>query len=155
MKFTLFYRGQRQRGMEMKTAEVGKSYATVTLRRPRQRCDSEKSWTLDESLSRAQEDLQTREIWFGQKLTLDLLCLGSARLLLGSSSLRHPRSILRSYKDDLRHAERRLVFNIDELSRLAGEAVNRGPDEMVRLEKLAQLRCAVAAFHHDYRTRIA
>ncbi len=55
-----------------------------------------------------------------------------------------------SYKDDLRHAERRLVFNIDELSRLAREAVNRGPDEMVHLEKLAQLRCAVAAFRHDF-----
>ncbi len=51
----------------MKTAEVGKSYATVTLRSPRRRCDSEKSGTLDKSLSRAQEDLQTPGICLARK----------------------------------------------------------------------------------------
>ena len=43
-----------------------------------------------------------------------------------------------SFNGDLRHAERRLVFNVDELSRLAAEAVNRSPDDIVRLEKLAE-----------------
>ncbi|KAG1762618.1 protein kinase subdomain-containing protein PKL CAK Fmp29 [Suillus placidus] len=42
------------------------------------------------------------------------------------------------FNDDLRHAERRRVFKIDELSRLAAEAVNRSPDDIVRLEKLAE-----------------
>jgi len=44
------------------------------------------------------------------------------------------------FNDDLRHAERRFVFNlkVDELSRLAAEAVNRSPDDIVRLEKLAE-----------------
>jgi len=40
--------------------------------------------------------------------------------------------------DALRHAERRRVFKVDELSRLAAEAVNRSPDDIVRLEKLAE-----------------
>jgi len=43
-----------------------------------------------------------------------------------------------SFNDDLRHTERRLVFKVDELSRLAAEAVNRRPDDIVRLEKLAE-----------------
>ncbi|KAH7931313.1 protein kinase subdomain-containing protein PKL CAK Fmp29 [Leucogyrophana mollusca] len=42
------------------------------------------------------------------------------------------------YNDDLRHAERRCVFKVDELSRLAAEAVNRSPDDIVRLQKLAE-----------------
>ncbi|KAG1752656.1 protein kinase subdomain-containing protein PKL CAK Fmp29 [Suillus paluster] len=42
------------------------------------------------------------------------------------------------FNDDLRHAERRRVFKVDELSRLAAEAVNRSPDDIVRLEKLAE-----------------
>ena len=43
-----------------------------------------------------------------------------------------------SYNDDFRHAERRRVFKVDGLSRLAAEAVNRSPDDIVRLEKLAE-----------------
>jgi len=42
------------------------------------------------------------------------------------------------FNDDLRHAERRLVFKVDELCQLAAEAVNRSPDDIVRLEKLAE-----------------
>ncbi|KAF8591989.1 protein kinase subdomain-containing protein PKL CAK Fmp29 [Ramaria rubella] len=42
------------------------------------------------------------------------------------------------FNDDLRHAERRRIFKVDELSRLAAEAVNRSPDDIVRLEKLAE-----------------
>ncbi|EQL02629.1 protein kinase subdomain-containing protein PKL/CAK/Fmp29 [Ophiocordyceps sinensis CO18] len=40
--------------------------------------------------------------------------------------------------DDLRHAESRRVFKVDGLSQLAAEAVNRSPDDVVRLEKLAE-----------------
>jgi len=43
-----------------------------------------------------------------------------------------------SFNDVLRHAERRLVFKVDELSRLAAESVNRSPDDIVRLEKQAE-----------------
>jgi hypothetical protein len=43
-----------------------------------------------------------------------------------------------SFNDDLRHAERRLVFKVDELCRLAAEAINRSPDDIVDLEKLAE-----------------
>ncbi|TDL19833.1 protein kinase subdomain-containing protein PKL CAK Fmp29 [Rickenella mellea] len=42
------------------------------------------------------------------------------------------------FNDDLRHAERRLIFKVDELSRLAAESVNRSPDDIVRSEKLAE-----------------
>jgi len=42
-----------------------------------------------------------------------------------------------SFNDDLRHAECRLVFKVDELSRLAAEAINQSPDDIVCLEKLA------------------
>ncbi|KAG1725600.1 protein kinase subdomain-containing protein PKL CAK Fmp29 [Suillus lakei] len=42
------------------------------------------------------------------------------------------------FNDDLRHAERRRVFKVDELSRLAAETVNRSPDDIVCLEKLAE-----------------
>ncbi|KIJ21222.1 hypothetical protein PAXINDRAFT_178571 [Paxillus involutus ATCC 200175] len=47
------------------------------------------------------------------------------------------------FNDDLRHAERRRVFKVDELSRLAAESVNRSPDsdDIVRLEKLAEGGC--------------
>jgi hypothetical protein len=43
-----------------------------------------------------------------------------------------------SINDDLRQAERRRVFKVDELRRLAAESVNRSPDDIVRLEKLAE-----------------
>ncbi|ETW75440.1 hypothetical protein HETIRDRAFT_423131 [Heterobasidion irregulare TC 32-1] len=43
-----------------------------------------------------------------------------------------------SYNDDLRCAECRLVFNADELCRLAAEAVNRSPGDIVRMHKLAE-----------------
>ena len=43
-----------------------------------------------------------------------------------------------SFNDDLRHAERRRAFKVDEQSRLAVEAVNRSSDDIVRLEKLAE-----------------
>ncbi len=43
-----------------------------------------------------------------------------------------------SFNDDLRHAERRLVFKVDELCRLAAEAVHRSPDDIIHLEKLAE-----------------
>lgn len=43
-----------------------------------------------------------------------------------------------SFNDDLRHAERRRVFKVDELRRLAAEAVDRSPDDIIRLEKLAE-----------------
>ncbi|KAF8256640.1 kinase-like domain-containing protein, partial [Lactarius quietus] len=42
------------------------------------------------------------------------------------------------FNDDLRQAERRLVFKVDELCRLAAEAVNRSPDDIIHLEKLAE-----------------
>ncbi|TCD61011.1 hypothetical protein EIP91_009162 [Steccherinum ochraceum] len=40
--------------------------------------------------------------------------------------------------DALRHEERRHFFNVDELSRLAAESVNRSPDDVVKFEKLAE-----------------
>ncbi|KAF8961537.1 protein kinase subdomain-containing protein PKL CAK Fmp29 [Flammula alnicola] len=40
--------------------------------------------------------------------------------------------------DKLRHAERRLVFNVDGLRRLAAESVKRSPDDIDHLEKLAE-----------------
>ncbi|KAF8161339.1 protein kinase subdomain-containing protein PKL/CAK/Fmp29 [Crassisporium funariophilum] len=40
--------------------------------------------------------------------------------------------------DELRHAERRLVFNVDGLRRLAADSVKRSPDDIDRLEKLAE-----------------
>ena len=43
-----------------------------------------------------------------------------------------------SYNDDLRRAERRLVFKADELNRLAAEAVNRSPHDIIRMHKLAE-----------------
>ncbi|KAH7931315.1 hypothetical protein BV22DRAFT_1124241 [Leucogyrophana mollusca] len=42
------------------------------------------------------------------------------------------------FNDDLRHAERRRVFRVDELNRLVAEAVNRSPGDIVRLQKLAE-----------------
>ncbi|KAG2065001.1 kinase-like protein [Suillus decipiens] len=42
------------------------------------------------------------------------------------------------FNDDLRHAERRRAFKVDELRRLAAEAVNRSPADIVRLEKLTE-----------------
>ncbi|KAF8895895.1 hypothetical protein CPB84DRAFT_1848229 [Gymnopilus junonius] len=42
------------------------------------------------------------------------------------------------FNDDLRHAERRRVFKVDELRRLAAESINRNPDDIVRLEKSAE-----------------
>jgi len=43
-----------------------------------------------------------------------------------------------SFNNDLRHAERRRIFNVNELSRLAAESVNRSLDDIVGLEKLAE-----------------
>ena len=43
-----------------------------------------------------------------------------------------------SFNDDLRHAERRRVFNVDELKRLAAESVNRNLTDIIRFEKLAE-----------------
>lgn len=43
-----------------------------------------------------------------------------------------------SFNDALRHAERRRVFNVDGLCRLAAESVNRSPDDIVNLAKLAE-----------------
>ncbi|RPD54300.1 protein kinase subdomain-containing protein PKL/CAK/Fmp29 [Lentinus tigrinus ALCF2SS1-7] len=40
--------------------------------------------------------------------------------------------------DNLRHAERRRVFNVDALRRLAAESVNRSPDDIESLRKLAE-----------------
>ncbi|KAF8869729.1 protein kinase subdomain-containing protein PKL/CAK/Fmp29 [Mucidula mucida] len=42
------------------------------------------------------------------------------------------------FNDDIRHVERKLVFKVDELSRLAAEAVNRSPDDIVDLKKIAE-----------------
>lgn len=42
------------------------------------------------------------------------------------------------YNDALRHAERRRIFNVGELKRLAAESVNRSPDDIVAFEKLAE-----------------
>jgi len=43
-----------------------------------------------------------------------------------------------SLNDALRHKERRRVFNVNGLSRLAAESVDRSPDDIVSLEKLAE-----------------
>lgn len=43
-----------------------------------------------------------------------------------------------SINDVLRHAERRRVFNIDGLGQLAAESVDRCPDDIVDLKKLAE-----------------
>jgi len=43
-----------------------------------------------------------------------------------------------SINDALRLAERRRVFNVDGLRRLAAESVNRSPDDIVDLQKLAE-----------------
>ncbi|PIL22751.1 hypothetical protein GSI_15444 [Ganoderma sinense ZZ0214-1] len=43
-----------------------------------------------------------------------------------------------SFNDALRHAERRRVFNVDGLRRLAAESVDRSPDDIVDLKKLAE-----------------
>ena len=43
-----------------------------------------------------------------------------------------------SVNDKLRHAERKLVFNVDGLRQLAAESVKRSPDDIDRLEKLAE-----------------
>jgi len=43
-----------------------------------------------------------------------------------------------SFNNHLRHAERRRVFNVDELARLAAQSVNRRLDDIVGLEKLAE-----------------
>lgn len=43
-----------------------------------------------------------------------------------------------SFNDELPHAERRRVFNVHELSRLAAESVNRSLDDIVGLEKPAE-----------------
>lgn len=40
--------------------------------------------------------------------------------------------------DALRHAERRLVFNVDELCRLAAQSVNQSPADIVDFAKLAE-----------------
>ncbi|KAK0215437.1 protein kinase subdomain-containing protein PKL CAK Fmp29 [Armillaria fumosa] len=61
------------------------------------------------------------------------------------SIMAHPRSDIFEYtsgrwivNDKLRHAERRREFNVDGLRRLAAESVNRSPDDIERLEKLAE-----------------
>ena len=43
-----------------------------------------------------------------------------------------------SINDDLRHEERKRIFNVDGLRRLAAESVNRSPDDIVDLKKLAE-----------------
>ena len=43
-----------------------------------------------------------------------------------------------SINNVLRHVERRRVFNVDGLRRLAAESVNRSPDDIVDLKKLAE-----------------
>jgi len=43
-----------------------------------------------------------------------------------------------SFNDVLRHAERRGVFNIDGLRRLAAESVDQSPDDIDDLKKLAE-----------------
>ena len=43
-----------------------------------------------------------------------------------------------SINDALRHAERRRVFNVDGLCRLAAQSVDRSPDDVVYLQKLAE-----------------
>ena len=43
-----------------------------------------------------------------------------------------------SINDALRHAERRRVFNVDELCRLAAQSVDRSPDDIVDFAKLAE-----------------
>ncbi|KAG6327373.1 hypothetical protein ID866_11716 [Astraeus odoratus] len=57
----------------------------------------------------------------------------------------HSRSDLFEYtsgrwilNDALRHAERRRVFNVDGLCRLAAQSVDRSPDDIVDFEKLAE-----------------
>ncbi|THU92318.1 hypothetical protein K435DRAFT_800562 [Dendrothele bispora CBS 962.96] len=42
------------------------------------------------------------------------------------------------FNDALRHEERRRVFNVNGLSRLAAESTNRSPDDIVGFEKLAE-----------------
>lgn len=43
-----------------------------------------------------------------------------------------------SFNDILRHTERRRIFNVDGLCRLAAESVDRSPDDVARLVKLAE-----------------
>lgn len=43
-----------------------------------------------------------------------------------------------SYNDALRHKERRLVFDVEGLCRLAAESVNQNPSNIVSLSKLAE-----------------
>lgn len=43
-----------------------------------------------------------------------------------------------SFNDALRHAERRLVFNVQELRRLAAQSVGRDPSDIVDFVKLAE-----------------
>ena len=43
-----------------------------------------------------------------------------------------------SINDDLRHTERRRVFNVDGLRQLAAQSVNRSSDDIVDLKKLAE-----------------
>ena len=43
-----------------------------------------------------------------------------------------------SINDVLRHVDRRRVFNVDGLRRLAAESVNRSLDDIVDLKKLAE-----------------
>ncbi|KAF9076022.1 kinase-like domain-containing protein [Rhodocollybia butyracea] len=42
------------------------------------------------------------------------------------------------YNDVLRHEERRLTFNVDELCRLAAESINQSPPDVVSISKLAE-----------------
>ena len=50
----------------------------------------------------------------------------------------NPSSNMFGISDVLRHTERRRIFNIDELCRLASQSVNRSPDDIVDLKKLAE-----------------
>lgn len=59
-------------------------------------------------------------------------------LFYGVYIMSNPEFNMFSYNDDLRRAERRRVFNVDELSRLAAESVNRSLDDIVSFEKLAE-----------------
>ncbi len=43
-----------------------------------------------------------------------------------------------SYNDGLRHAERKQVFNVHDLQRLAAESIHRSPQDLMRFQKLAE-----------------
>lgn len=56
-----------------------------------------------------------------------------------------------SINDALRHEEHRRVFNINGLSRLTAESVDRSPDDIISFEKLAKggFNCTFLITMHD------